>query len=210
MSRRYVVIVGDVVKSGSIIDRAQYWKKLQKVTNKINKNYLEEFYAPMTILKGDEVSAVLNDLTSVYPIMRDFQELFYPYRIRFVSVNGKLDVAIDTKNASLMDGPAFWKANDYLEYIKKKKKYFKFDFGSEPTDMMLTTIANLVAHIKNNWSKREKEIIDLYEKTRKQEDVAKKYNISQQAVSDALKRAHWQIVRESEETLLKVLRTYPR
>ncbi len=210
MSRRYAIIVGDVVKSGKIIDRTQYWEMLQKVTNKVNKNYREEFYAPMTILKGDEVSAVLNDLSSVYNIMRDFQELFYPYQIRFASVYGNVDVALDTKNASLIDGPAFWKANDCLEDIKKEKRYFKFEFGSESTDAMLTTIANLVTHIKNSWSKSEKEIIDLYEKTKKQEDVAKKYNVSQQAVSNALKRSNWQIVRESEEIIIKVLKTYPR
>ena len=109
-----------------------------------------------------------------------------------------------------MDGPAFWKENDCLEYLRNKKRYFMFDLGDETVDTMLTTIANLIAFIKNNWSKREREIIDLYEKFRKQDNVAKKYNISQQAVSNALKRAQWQIVRESEGTILRVLRTYPQ
>ncbi|HDO19342.1 MAG TPA: hypothetical protein ENG74_01300 [Thermoplasmatales archaeon] len=208
MPQKYTVIVGDVIKSGKIRERDRYWSSLQDVTNSINTKYREEFYAPITILKGDEISAVLNRLHFSYAIMRDFQEMFYPYQIRFVSVYDEIDIALETRNASLMDGPAFWKANEYLEYIKKRKLYFKFDFGNNVIDNMLTTIANLVAFIKYDWSEREKEIIDLYEKTKRQEIVAKEFNISQQSVSDALKRAHWQIVRESEEVILKVLRSY--
>jgi len=210
MVKKYIVLVGDVVKSGKIPDRLRYWKLLRIVTGKINKKYKGKFYAPMVILKGDEISAVLKDLSSIYIIIKDLQELFYPYQMRFVGVYDKIDVALDTKNASLMDGPAFWKADKYLERLKREKKNIMFDLGNKTIDIMLTTIANLIAYMKSNWTEKELEIIHLYEKYGNQMKVAKECGISQQAVSNALKRAHWKIVRESEEKILKVLEKYVR
>jgi len=210
MGRKYVVIVGDVVKSRKIRDRLDYWEKLKIVADEINRNYRDVFYAPIVILKGDEISAVLKDPSSTYTIIREFQESFLPYNMRFVAVYGFIDVALETKNASLMDGPAFWKANKYLEEIKKKKKYVVINMGNETIDALITAVANLVAYIKNTWTSRELEIIRLYEKCRNQKKVAEKYGISQQAVSDALKRAYWQIVRDSEDTILKILEKYEK
>jgi len=210
MKREYVVVIGDVIKSGRTKDRVKYWNKLQEVVKKINEKYKKIFYAPMMIIKGDEVTAVLNDLENLYLILRTFQEDFYPYQIRFVSVYGEIDVAIETKNASLMDGPAFWKADTYLESIKKERKYFYFDFGDELLDRMIASMANLLAHLKNRWSEKEKAVIALYEKHGRQVEVAEKYGATQQGISDALKRSYWREIRESEKIILKVLQSYPR
>lgn len=209
MTRRVTIIVGDVVGSGKIADRPGYWKKLRKSTKRINRKYKEAFLGPLMVLMGDEVSAVLKNLKHTYPIMRDFQEMLHPYRIRFVSVVGEVDLALSTKNASLMDGPAFWKANEHLENIKRKKMTFLFDLGNERIDGLLTATANLIACIKEGWTERERELISQYEELGKQEMVAERYQVSQQAVSSALRRARWKEINAAEETILRVMDSYP-
>lgn len=208
MKDGYTVIVGDVVKSSSIKDRVKYWKEMQKVVNLINNRYKELLFAPLMILKGDEITGVLRNFKSSYTVAREFQEAFYPYLMRFVCVYGQIDIAIETRNASLMDGQAFWDADKYLEMIKNKKLYFYFDFGNKLIDETLTSMANLIAILKNKWSQKEREIISQYEKFNNQEIVAKKYKISQQSVSNALKRSHWHEIRSSEAIILKVLGSY--
>ena len=115
---------------------------------------------------------------------------------------------METRNASLMDGQAFWDADKYLEMIKNKKLYFYFDFGNKLMDEMLTAMANLVTAFKNKWTQKERAIISLYETFNNQEVVAKKCKIRQQSVSNALKRSHWHEIRSSEEIILKVLDSY--
>lgn len=208
MKHRYTVIVGDVVRSSQVVDRVKYWKKMQKVVNQINNKHKEFFHAPLMIIKGDEITGVLRNLKYSYTIVRDFQEAFSPYIMRFVCVYGQIDIAIETRNASLMDGQAFWDADKYLEIIKNKRLYFYFDFGNKLIDETLTSMANLIAILKNKWSQKEREIISQYEKFNNQEIVAKKYKISQQSVSNALKRSHWHEIRSSEAIILKVLGSY--
>lgn len=208
MKQKYVVIVGDVIKSGSAKDRKEYWNKLQGVVNKVNEKYKEFFYAPMMIIKGDEITAVLHHGEQSYAILRFFQEEFYPYQIRFASVKGVIDVGIKTKNASIMDGEAFWKADDHLESIKKERKYFYFDFGNELLDEVISSMTSLLAHLKSRWSEKERMIIVLYEKYGNQMDAAEKCGITQQGVSDALKRSYWREIRENEKIIEKVLKSY--
>jgi hypothetical protein len=199
--KEYTVLVGDVIKSGTIEDRNHYWKKLSQVVKKINHEYREVFFAPCTILKGDEISAVMKEKVRCYHIIRDIQESFFPYEIRLVCVHDYLDLAINTKDASIMDGPAFWKANKYLEGIKKENKYIHFDLKDPRIDSLITTVANLVASRKYEWTETEKKIIETYEIYNKQIQVAKKHQIRQQSVSNALIRAHLKEIRASEEII---------
>jgi hypothetical protein len=206
--RKFGIIVGDVIGSIRIEEREDYWNLIQDTINHINKKYEKSLYAPLIILKGDEISAVLNDISMSYSIIRDFQELFIPYEIRFVCTYGEVDVAINTKNASMMDGPGFWKAGEFLLDLKKKKRYVHYDLGDEKFNNLINALTNLIIRIKYEWTDRELTMIKLYEKQGNQNEVAKILGISQQSVSDALRRSYWEGIREAETTVIDTLRNY--
>lgn len=223
MLKKYVAIVGDVIRSGKIKERKKYWKKLNRAIEKVNEKYKEEIFANFMILKGDEISGVLKDLEMVYEILREIQENFLPYQMRFVAVYDELDIALETKNASLIDGMAFRKAGDYLQEIKKRRQrrlktkkdfyfdYFYFDLGNKAIDREINILANLVAILKyTKWKKERKKVIELFEEIGNQTEVSKKLNVTQQDVSDALKNACWKEVREAEKLINEKLITYKR
>jgi hypothetical protein len=210
MADELVIIVGDVVKSAKIPDRAKYWEKMQQAISVVGEKHAKSFFAPMVSLKGDEVAAVLIEVGDAYDVMSEFQDAFHPYKMRFATVVGQVDVAVETKDASKMDGPAFWKANDYLESIKKKGRHYHFDFGNGRIDEILASAANLVFLLKEMWTDKDREIISSYVRLGRQDAVADSLGISQQAVSGSLRRAHWREIEQSEAAITSLLKSYPR
>ncbi len=106
-----------------------------------------------------------------------------------------------------MDGPAFHRAAELLELCKKRDSYYSFQLKSNltPYDQCLSEMANLTALIMKSWSQRQRTIIRLYTECEKQEIVANKLDITQQAVSDALRSAYWRQVMEAHNLINTLL-----
>ncbi len=221
MDKKFVTIVGDVIGSAKIKNRNRYGRKLAHSVEATNKKFEDKLFAKCMVVKGDEIAGVLKNIETTYDVMREIQEHMLPFKIRFAAVFGKLDVALETRNASQIDGVAFKRADSYLEKLKTKARqtvrntkkpfdYFYFDLGQKSLDREITTIANLTAIIKYSHWKGKKDIIDSYEKLGKQKAVAQKQHITQQAVSKALRGAHWKEIRDAEKLINELLIRYTK
>ena len=56
------------------------------------------------------------------------------------------------------------------------------------------------------WSNHQNQVVRLYRELGRQKDVAERLGITQQAVSDILKRAHWREINRAERLIDGVLR----
>ncbi|MFO8132475.1 MAG: SatD family protein [Thermoplasmatota archaeon] len=221
MDKKYVALVGDIIGSAKIKNRGIYGKKLARSIEEANRRFEAKLFAKCMVVKGDEIAGVLKNIETTYDVAREIQEHLLPVKIRFAAVYDDLDVALETRNASQIDGAAFKRADSHLEKLKKKARqtvrntkkpfdYFYFDLGKKSLDREITTIANLTAIIKYSHWKGKKDIIYSYEKRGKQEAVAQKLDITQQAVSKALRRAHWKEVRDAEKLINELLMRYTK
>lgn len=204
-------MLGDVVSSRSISDRENFQKKLGEACKKINKTYVSDIYGDFRILKGvDEVSGVLSTISNSYDIITAMLEQLYPHLMRFVLVCDYIDTALETRDVARMDGPAFHRASDIMNTLKKSKLMFDMSVDDELMDAAITGQINLILLLKRNWSQKQHQIVREYEKTRNQYDVAKKLGITQQAVSKALTRSMWKEIKSIEENLDHILHNYPQ
>jgi len=211
MSREGYVLLGDIVSSKKIKDRAQFQEKLIRACNFINKHHKNEIIAKMKIIKGsDEIGCLLKNLAPLYNIIKEIGEILYPVKIRFVLVKGIIDTGFLTNDISRMDGPAFHRASELMNDLKKEKLILNISTSNNLGDALISNNINLIYLVKGRWSPTKREIIEAYERWGDQRKVASKLKITQQTVSYHLKSSNWKQIKKIEIKLnrsLKVMGT---
>lgn len=170
--------------------------------------FSDTFHAPLVQTQGiDTLSGVLKRPDMSYRICRMVNEGIWPDAFRFAIVRGHLDVAIRSRDAARIDGPAFHTAADLIERAKRENLYYAFQSATEPdeSDMLLTQLASVLHMSRARWTSRQRSIIELYEKLGSQNAVAGRLHISQQAVSDALVKSCYREISRADEAVTSAL-----
>ena len=209
----FTIIAGDLVGSRDISDRdrQRLSDEIPLVLDYLSGEYHQEIYASLILTGGiDELSGVLKRPNMSYRICRLLNEQVHPHQFRFAIVKGILDIAIDSRDPRRMDGPAFHTASDMIQRAKKENLYYCFDMGFQPAefDMLLNELTNLLHILRGSWSNHQRRVVQFYEKFGNQRAVAKELGITQQAISDALRQAHWKELKRAENMIDKVLEEY--
>lgn len=207
-TRIYTVIVGDLVGSRSISGREVVSHRIKSIIDRINEDFKKEFYAPLTLTLGmDELSGVLKRENMSYRICRLINEQVHPYLFRFAIAKGAVDVGVSSKDARKMDGPAFHTSASMIQHAKRENLYYCFNLGSrdKELDSLLNGLANILHLLRSSWTEHQRHVVELYEKLQSQKAVARKMEITQQAVSDALIQAHWKELNRAEITIDEIL-----
>ncbi len=206
MPKKLFVLLGDVKSSREIKNRELFQDKLIKVCNELNQEYENDLYADFKILKGlDEIGGVLNEISNIYKIINKINNQIYPNTMRFVLVWDYIDTALNSKNVTKMDGPAFHKASTMMKLLKKSQTFFDMVTYNKTIDGSLIIMINLMLLYKERWTKKQRQIIEEYEKTLNQKKVALKYNITQQAVSKVINNTKWKNIRDLENELNQII-----
>ncbi len=202
MTKEGYVLMGDIISSKKINDRAKFQEKLIEVCNVINQTHKNDIIAKMKIIKGaDEIGCVLRSLSPLYDIIDGILSDLYPIKIRFVLVYGKIDAGFATNDISQMDGPAFHQASQLMDDLKREKLILKIVTSNKILDTLISNNINLIYILKEKWSPTNIGIIRAYEKWNDQRKVAKELGISQQTVSYHLKSSNWKEIKKMEKEL---------
>lgn len=209
MRDKFFVLLGDVVASRKIKEKENFQKKLITACEKVNSGYVEDLYAELKILKGkDEIGGVLFYMSNIFQIISTIQAEIHPQLMRFVLVFDYLDTALDTRDAARMDGPAFYKASEVMEELKKTNLMFDMVVGDTVIDTAISNQINLILLLKKDWTERQHQIVQDYEKTGNQYETAKNLNITQQSISKTLSRLMWSEIKIIEEKLNYIINNY--
>ncbi|GAA0263677.1 SatD family protein [Halobacterium noricense] len=207
MTTRYVLL-GDVVSSREIDDRAEFGARLREACRTVAEQHENAFDAPLEPLKGiDEIGGVLTTVEPLYDVLDTLHAALHPHELRVAVAKGVVDVGLDSGDVSQMDGPAFHRADDLLSELERGALRFTFDFQMESLDTAVADEVNLLFASKRRWTDREREVVESYLETGSQAETANALDISQAAVSQALSRASWPTVREIETRLRTTLQT---
>lgn len=209
MRKKLFVLLGDVVASRQIKDRDGFQRALQDLCEDINHAYAKDIYAPFKTLKGlDEIGGVLSDMSNIYNIIILISEHLHPCQMRCALVFDYVDTALESKDVSKMDGPAFHKAAQAVNDLKKTALLFSLFSADEILDRALQGEINLMLFIRDERTLKQRQIIKEYERLKNQQDVAKKLGISQQYVSLVLSHSQWKMLKDLEDELNMSLQRY--
>lgn len=209
MMERFCVVLGDVVSSTKSKFREHLQKSLEDACQVVNSKYPQDIYANFKLLKGtDEIGGALYNITDLFRILVSLEDRVFPEKIRFVVVFDYVDIGIDTRDISKMDGPAFHRASDDMSALKKTDLLLRLSIDDGFIDSMIEGEINLMFLLRSNWTSRQHEIINCYEELHSSSKVADKLEISHQAVTSTLKRAKWGSLSLIEKTLNEALLHY--
>jgi hypothetical protein len=150
---KHICVIGDVIQSRSVRERAVLQKQLQSSLARINQTRRTALASLWTITLGDEFQAIYREAD---PLFSDFISLLhdvYPVRVRFSVGMGALDTPVNRKRAIGMDGPAFHAARAGLNDLKRSHSIFRISDADASTPSWTNLALELIAHNSESWKK---------------------------------------------------------
>ena len=211
MSKRRYVLLLDIVSSSQIMmefDWKIFQNKFLSAMDEINLTYSKFMVGELKFLAGDSAGCVLTSIVPIYDIINHISDVIYPHKARFSVVYDEIDMLANNFDISIMGGPAFIKASKLIMDMKDSNDLFKMEISNWLIDDAIGGQISLLLLMKNEWTPREREIINHYQKVKNQNKTAMYYNITQQAVSKTLKRTMWKLIVEREKRLNEMIESY--
>ena len=203
------VLLGDVVESRDLEDRAGFGRALRGACEAVNREHADAVVAPATPLKGvDEVGVVLADGRAVYHVARRLLDGVHPSSIRFAVVRDEIDVGVESGRVPAMDGPAFHRADELLAAVAEAGLLFDAALADRTLDRAIADEVNLLLRWRTDLSDRQIEYVRAYEDHGTQAAAAEHLGVTQQAVSNELRRVGWRFVERIEGRLETTLEEY--
>lgn len=206
---RGYVLLGDVVGSRDIPEREAFQRRLETVCEAATDDHQDAFQARLDLLVGlDEVGGVLTTVEPLYDVLTSVYDGIDPHRIRFVCVEGEIDVGWEAGDVREMDGPAFHVADETLERIEREALWFDMvtdDGGRAQLFGAIAGVINPILYLRREMTDHQREIAAAYEQLGTQVAVAEEFDVSQQAVSKAMAGSNWPMLRTLEDRIRDLL-----
>lgn len=204
--QRYYVLIADLVKSRQVQERKALGQRIEAALSKLTKMNKDGpvWLAPPVTTRGiDEISGVLHSPEHAFDIVVRLNLAIWPQRFRFALGAGEIDVGVKSNNASDMDGSAFHLASDALARGRKNDLGFMVSIPDQPTEncQLLEAAAHLHETFMRAWTPREMQAVAAYRRHGHQADAARQLGVSQQAISDALRRAGMKEMSNAEDAI---------
>lgn len=203
------VITIDLRESRKLPNRAAVQRKTLQLLHTLNKKFSNALLADFTMTLGDEFQGVLKTPKQTLEIFNLTKSSLTARFYCGVGV-GTITTSI-SKKPSEMDGPAFHRSRHALKEAKKEKMELVIRTRDEKVDELLNTLIQLILHIKNKWTAKQKEVTAYFElnPNTTQSEAAKHFKISKQAISKTLKLTGWKKTKKAEVLLKDWLEKLP-
>lgn len=94
----YIALIGDIIESKKIQDRAQVQQQLLRLMKELNWQYQDYLISPFTVTTGDEFQALFSPNSYMFQIIDQLSVAFSPYEIRFgIGVGEHSTLAMEEK-----------------------------------------------------------------------------------------------------------------
>jgi hypothetical protein len=191
-----IVIIGDIIDSQKFFNPST-WTYFKESINEINNKFFNKMEIGLTIYSGDCFGAVCKNLNGSYDIVNMLFSKFND-NVRIVLIKDEISFGFEQKNFLQLQGPAVWKAEKIMKYLKKEKMYFKAELPNKQISDFLTIAMNLIINIKSGWTNSQKKIVSLYDEGIGQREIAENLNVTQQYISKELIKAKYNLIKKSE------------
>ncbi|MFQ5839471.1 MAG: SatD family protein [Candidatus Methylomirabilales bacterium] len=210
MPNRFYVLLIDIVRSARLPNRAAATERLEAANGKANTAFADDLFAPFEITRGDESAAVLTSVARAYEMVSSLSDTMQPVTFRSVLVYDELTAGLDSRRSSVIDGPAFYRANEMMQALKRTQKTFALAIGHEELDGPTEALVNLLQWRWSLMTDLQRQIVRLYQQDRNQSRVGAQLGRSQQQISHALNATKWELIDAGEAAIRHLFRLIDR
>lgn len=214
-NRQYFALIGDIIDSKKIENRFETQRKLESVLTKINQRYAKSIASQFTLTLGDEFQAVLKKPGDILKIIHEIYFEMYPVKIRFGIGLGLISTEMNYEQSLGADGPAYHEARKAIDFVHEnegKNARYHTQIALFPEDTSAIKLLNLslsnYSSIFSSWDTKVFETVKLMQESGRQQDVADKLGISQQAVMKRLQKANYYQFRHLYQSLNEVFESW--
>jgi len=204
--KRYIAIIGDLEAS----------KELDKATRHKTQIVLEELFtekrfssegvvSPYTLTLGDEFQALYEDAENLFHHIWIVTAAIHPVKIRWAAGTGEIDTPVNKKRSLGMDGPAFHKARNGIEILKKEKQLFRVETGEKLFDTLANSSLKLLTADLRTWKKNRFLILERLCSGMEVRQIAAELRLSDVAVYKNIHAGNLDAVIEYTEGLANLL-----
>lgn len=202
----FVVLIGDIVGSRELSDRASAQDRLREAVTAFNQQAGPTLAAPLEVTGGDEMKTILENPVVAVDVITRLSEALYPMTLAWGIGRGPIETSW-VPDVGNLDGPCFHRARRANEEASKEGVWAKAYGFSPLDDRLLTALLRLVGAIRASWTEKQLAYIrSVREKSQKA--TASDFGVTQGAVSQSLQSARFSDVQEGEAALRDLLAAY--
>lgn len=192
----YFTLIGDIVSSRDLTDRAGVQRRLGRALEDLNDAFRGSTAAPLKLIKGDEVQGLLREGEAVVDLMTGIGDAIHPARMVWGLGHGPLATDL-TGDVDLLDGPCFHRAREALGRASLTGAWLATEGFPSPHGEAVSALMSLVGAIRSDWTETRLRYV-IHARQGSQRDVAERFDVNESTVSRALARAHFARVVEGE------------
>jgi hypothetical protein len=207
-----IAVIADIIDSKKIDvhQRRVYQKQLKDILKKINNQFYDDICSNFIITLGDEFQGVLNNAEHLFDIIDMIQFNLKEIRIRFGIGIGEIVTDIDREASIGSDGPAYHRARNSLQALKKIKNNEQNLYIQTP-DLLINELLNThlfwISKTNKRWSDLQLSIIEKKIETNNitQNEIAILLDIDQSRVSRSLKASSFENYLQSQKAICQII-----
>ncbi|RSJ27147.1 SatD family protein [Streptococcus intermedius] len=193
----YIALIGDIIESKKIQDRAQVQQQLLRLMKELNWQYQDYLISPFTVTTGDEFQALFSPNSYMFQIIDQLSVAFSPYEIRFGIGVGEMVTEINKEQSIGSDGPAYWLAREAINHIHDKNDYSINHISVFLADEEVTWTVNAMlaacSFIQSKWTEVQYDVLkqllteNIYDETFSHKEIARSLGITPSAFNKRIK-----------------------
>lgn len=190
-----IVLIGDIIASRKIKNRASLQKQLKSVIRQLNRKN-PNLLSPYTITLGDEFQAVYAKAEHLFSDLVNILLALYPEKVRFSIGIGTIDTPINKQQAIGMDGPAFYLARKGIEQLKASGYLFIVNGLDDEQQDIVNNSLFLVSHQLCKWKQSRLNVFQLLQQGFAVADMTKKLKLSDKAIYKSIDQGELKTVHQ--------------
>lgn len=183
----YLALIGDVVGSRQVADRAGLQQRIEAAIRDVNGRYQDRIAASFVLTVGDEFQGLLTTAGGLARIMATLRVAAFPASLRYGIGVGTLTTPLQPQ-AIGMDGPCFHRARAAIEQAEQAATRVEVEAPSGGAAFMI--YATLSSAVRRQWTDRQRQVHELAMSGETGKSIAARLGVSPSAVSQHLKAAN--------------------
>lgn len=152
--KSYIVVIGDIEQSKKLSPdvRTQTQRSLEAVFKKLNQDS-NHIVSPYTITLGDEFQVVYHRADELFQHIWAIMAVIHPVAVRVSIGVGEITTPINKEHALGMDGPAFHKARESIDQMRKKEHLLSISTDNIRFNRLVNSTLRILGANLRGWNK---------------------------------------------------------
>jgi hypothetical protein len=204
----YVALIGDVVGSRELENRAEVQRTLRQTLDTLNQELGatgagEGVAAPLKLTAGDEIQGLLRDPTLAVDVVVGIADRLHPATVIWGLGAGPLSTDL-APDVAVLDGPCFHHARAALRTAHDAGAWLRARGIPSPHGEGVSALFRLMGAVRSRWKPAQMRYIQDV-RGRLQKEVAEMHDVDESTVSKALQAARFRDVEEGEAAVRALL-----